>query len=142
MPKSILILYWQILQKEKLKPRKLKQNFFWFFLETIERFLSSHHFSYHFSHCSFFPKVLFKVILAFYSVKSYACFAHFLYKSVLHTKLKKNQMEVEALLATWQAAFSLAARHRSGCTGISDVLLFLTSVLVLRASVPSFWWLL
>lgn len=47
-------------------------------------------------------------------------------------------MEVETLLATWQAAFSLAARHRSGCTGIYDVLLFLTSVLVLRASVPLF----
>lgn len=44
-------------------------------------------------------------------------------------------MEVETLLATWQAAFSLAARHRSGCTGIYDVLLFLTSLLVLRASV-------
>lgn len=44
-------------------------------------------------------------------------------------------MEAETLLATWQAAFSLAARHRSGCTGICDVLLFLTSVLVLRASV-------
>lgn len=47
-------------------------------------------------------------------------------------------MEVETLLATWQAAFSLAARHRSGCTGIYDVLLFLTSVLVLRASIPLF----
>lgn len=44
-------------------------------------------------------------------------------------------MEVETLLSTWQAAFSLAASHRSGCTGICDVLLFLILVLVLRASV-------
>lgn len=42
-------------------------------------------------------------------------------------------MEVETLLATWQAAFS---RCRSGCTGIYDGLLLLTSVLVLRDSVP------
>lgn len=47
-------------------------------------------------------------------------------------------MEVETLLATWQAAFSPAARCRSGCTGIYDGLLLLTSVLVLRDSVPHF----